>query len=126
MQSRSVGVRQEGGESAVDGEINCERDHSDDEPSDIICEGDSEVNTGVVVVINLSQEPAVTAEVQGIDDHVDEGKQEGGQQEHGPTRPCVHIKTERFEYWVSRSTGQPDWKDETERNAVGSVEEKTK
>ena len=49
----------------------------------------------------------------------------GGQQEHGPTRSCGQIEMQRFEYWVSGSRGRLDWKNKTERDAVGGVEQKT-
>src|SRR5437899_2997913 len=84
--------RCERGESSLERKIDSEGDEPDDGPADIVDEWDAEVKAWVEIVINLSQEPAVAAECHRIDDHVDEGKQEGGQQEHGPTRPCVHIK----------------------------------
>ena len=84
--------QRERGESSLEWKIDGEGDEPDDGSTDIIRKGHAEVCAWVGIIINRTQEPAVASECQRIDDHIDEGKQEGGQQVHGPTRSCVHIK----------------------------------
>src|SRR5204863_9387284 len=70
--------RRECGESSLERKVDSERDEPDDSPADIVGNRDAEVKAWIRVVINLPQEPAVSAEGHRIDDHVNEGKQESG------------------------------------------------
>ncbi len=116
--------RQEIGEPSFERKVDGEGNESDHSPPDIVGEGHTEMKARIRVVINLPEEPAVAAEGYGIDHHIDEGKQEGRAQQHGPTGSCEAIEAQRLEQRLRDRRGLCDWEEKAESDTVGGIEQK--